>query len=633
MADLATGANAESGDWLNFEGYNRLKNHWRMADPRTNLTGVVAGMIVSDSDTERLYHRKAAAWEQIVQRNVPIYDDDGDSYISFGFYADDIGLLTVPANPLRENILTNSEIKVWSNSDANEGLGSMGYDSGSIAPVVGETMTGATSGAVGKIISYTLTGGTWGGGNAAGVITLGACDGRFNDNEDVNGSVGGANMLTVNMPDTAAGVDLVRNGEFQAGVGGWTPSDCTLASIAGGQIGNCLQMTRTGGSVQDAYQAISLTAGKIYKITLHVKSGTSGNENFSIQMLNGGLLINRRYDSITTAAWVLHTLVFEANTNDLYVNLEKVTATAGTMLFDEVSCYEITPCCTAADALAFDGWFKDNLIDIYREHSNEEATTKRGSFYSLKMVPTTLGYWVQYPTTHDKEELYKQYRGRTVTAGCWALTSAASHFRLAIYDGVMHYSSYHTGGGTWEWIEVTYTVGIAVTNFRVILVPALAGNVNGSTIVYVSQPMLVFGASIGAGNYRPRQQEIVWLEKYIGSNKLTALSGQSDLAWTALNIEADTDGKLPKGCKSIFGVAAGNDSGSAGTDCYFLLRGTDIAGSTFGIRPYGKANDALERNFGWQSCSEYGDVDYTIEATGVGTFDIDFFNYKAVQVN
>jgi len=60
MADLKKGADMVADQCLSYQQYNRIKNHWRQADPRTNLDEAIAGIIMSDSDSNRLYHVTAA---------------------------------------------------------------------------------------------------------------------------------------------------------------------------------------------------------------------------------------------------------------------------------------------------------------------------------------------------------------------------------------------------------------------------------------------------------------------------------------------------------------------------------------------------------------------------------------------
>jgi hypothetical protein len=78
------------------------------------------------------------------------------------------------------------------------------FDSGSTVPVVGETLTGATSSDTGVVIEIeTLLSGTWAGGDAAGYLTMDTISqddseqlSIFTDNENINGSTGGSNILT-----------------------------------------------------------------------------------------------------------------------------------------------------------------------------------------------------------------------------------------------------------------------------------------------------------------------------------------------------------------------------------------------------------------------------------------------------
>jgi len=56
MADLLEGYDAEGGEDYCEDVHNLIKNNWRQSDPLTNLTGKQEGMIVSDSDDDKLYH-------------------------------------------------------------------------------------------------------------------------------------------------------------------------------------------------------------------------------------------------------------------------------------------------------------------------------------------------------------------------------------------------------------------------------------------------------------------------------------------------------------------------------------------------------------------------------------------------
>lgn len=132
--------------------------------------------------------------------------------------------------------------------------------------------------------------------------------------------------------------------------------------------------------------------------------------------------------------------------------------------------------------------------------------------------------------------------------------------------------------------------------------------------------------------YQPRLQEYVWLDAYMFSNALNNLLSQSTVGWVDLNIEADSDGRIPKGCKEIMIYVRVNDSGSAAGNPGITLRSQAASDKFYRNEIGGITNDALRTLPGRQTCDLYGDVDYYITATGAGTFDITSFRYFGVQI-
>ncbi len=190
---------------------------------------------------------------------------------------------------------------------------------------------------------------------------------------------------------TTVGSDLITNGGFDTDTTGWTAYQSTLASIAGGQAGNCLELTRSSGTSQIAYQGgLTLVQGKLYRCQVYVKSGTSGNEAFIISSgavvpeagnlllidaLGGGYLLidgtgakllidepaavgssiySKSKTGTSSASWVQQSLIFMAETAMDTIALTKNTATAGTMLFDTVTLYNVTQSMTGR-------WVKGSL--------------------------------------------------------------------------------------------------------------------------------------------------------------------------------------------------------------------------------------------------------------------------------
>lgn len=662
-----------SGDILSFQQAERMRTNWIQSDPQTNISNPQDGMAVVDSDDDKFYLYSGSAYEEILQltrsfdvspqfASVRLMDTPGvDHYLdficneelsankTFHLIVNDINAeLNINTKEalgigevLRENLLTNSGFGVWSQSDASKGIATITYDTGNkgagTAPSVGDAVVGA-NGATCVLISYTTATGTWAGGNAAGVLTVGAVshDFAFVDNEVL--TFGGVETAAVNMPDSAVQVGLLQNGGFATDTDpppGWDAmDDAVLTTEGAGKVGNCLMITEGGSINPYAEQNPTLEVGKIYKFTCYVKAGTEATYRV---LLSGATSYDTGSIEETAGDWSTEVQVtFEATTTALEIRLYNRAAAASglTIYFDEVTLYEITPCCTATDTVAFDIWKKSNDVDIYRQHNDDGTYTKDGSFYSLKIVPQNATENVTFPNGYDdKEEWRKQFEGRTLAAGAWIKTSTASHVRLYIYDGALNYSSYHTGGGAWEWIEVSRVIGASPAKVQCGIITNIAGNVDGSTIVYVSQPMLVFGSYIGEGNYKPIPQEVIWITAPIKSNLLIA-NNWSDVAFTALNLEADSDALLPKGAKAILAYSQIQDSGSAGTNNAFIrLRADSIQVKQYFNVCAGLPNDFYSKKDGWQKCNNNGDVDYHIEASGANTLDIVDFEYTAVQVN
>lgn len=165
---------------------------------------------------------------------------------------------------------------------------------------------------------------------------------------DTEGSYGesGWNFTTGN----TTGDELITNGAFTANTNSWTAVNCTSASVGSGQSGNCARLTRTGGSSQYIYQALSdLTIGQMYRFTAYVSSGSSGNEAFALRVLwntakadvtlhTTPYLIQQKTGTSSTT-WTEYTVYWRPTETDNVVALVKNSSTAGTMLFDTASSY------------------------------------------------------------------------------------------------------------------------------------------------------------------------------------------------------------------------------------------------------------------------------------------------------
>ncbi len=228
--------------------------------------------------------------------------------------------------------------------------------------------------------------------------------------------------------------ELLSNPSFDVNTTGWTPTNCTLASIAGGQSNNCLEITRTGGTTQLARTDVTVTAGWLLVGSVYVKSGTSGNETFRYNVFdNGGSYSTSVYvEGTTTASWVKHTgygtQVLVAYGVD--ATARKQTATAGTMLFDEASLKQVlTPSATGVTI----------------------TSTKGGATYNWAQKDANFNY---YDTSGYTYEIWKVLDAPVVLSGTategkqrFDITTANAFVALYQSDGTtaIDLSAYQTG--------------------------------------------------------------------------------------------------------------------------------------------------------------------------------------------
>ena len=429
----------------------------------------------------------------------------------------------------------------------------------------------------------------------------------------VDASTGAASVQTGADSALTTGGSLVVNGGFDSATTGWVDAfNASLANVSGGQTGNCLEITRSGGSYQTARASanIATVVGKLYELSVWVKSGTSGDEAFIAGYYDGSSQFTL-IEGTSSGSWVQYTAVFEATVTTTKPVLQKMTSTAGTMLFDTVTLNEVSPGCVANDTLACDGWYKDAHAnsEMWRMHSDgdTEAVTKVGSFYALKMTFAGAGYETKWSRTLDALEFVSRFAGRTVTAGCWMKSSAAT--LLKIDDSAKAATTVaHDGDNEWQWLELTSTFAGNISWVTPFVIRAV-----GTETVYISQPILVYGSAIGAGNYSKPSGEIVYCEAKITSKIPATISSATDL-----NVESDTNGKLPKGAKAVDIIYAGSN---AVIEKYLLVENTALI-------QHSQVANVIISQAGWVPLESDTNLSFTPE----GTWNEVFAQYHGVQL-
>lgn len=147
---------------------------------------------------------------------------------------------------------------------------------------------------------------------------------------------------------SAYGADTVTNGGFDSDAANWTKikGTETLASVAGGVSGNCLQITAVaGGGGQGAKQDVTVSNATLYlasvygKATADAKTGRvyGGSTDGGTEYFGG-----TAWDFYTTD-WVNKQAIFLSTGTTVYIKLYQLTPAAGlTNLFDSISIVPIT---------------------------------------------------------------------------------------------------------------------------------------------------------------------------------------------------------------------------------------------------------------------------------------------------
>ena len=141
---------------------------------------------------------------------------------------------------------------------------------------------------------------------------------------------------------------------------------------------------------------------------------------------------------------------------------------------------------TNGAALAPDDW---TLSGTNATIARSSAHYKYGS-YSAAMTRVGNDCTLYQDASDDKGIAY--WQGRTVTMGAWVLATVADVACIFVYDGVdATYSTYHTGSGDWEYLEVTHTVNAAATDML-----ATFGIKDTNTTAYIDDATMLEGSTI-----------------------------------------------------------------------------------------------------------------------------------------
>jgi hypothetical protein len=160
---------------------------------------------------------------------------------------------------------------------------------------------------------------------------------------------------------------VLLNTTFDVNTTSWSCSNCTSAtSVAGGFSNNAAQLNGPSAASQVIFQNTNATAGMLFKAFGYVKTGTSGDELTSIILKNAGApfaILATTPVQRSSSTWVIFGTIYGtlgAGNTQIQFGFWKLTATNGTMLFDEANLVQVlTPTTdgativSAADGVTF----------------------------------------------------------------------------------------------------------------------------------------------------------------------------------------------------------------------------------------------------------------------------------------
>lgn len=256
------------------------------------------------------------------------------------------------------------------------------------------------------------------------------------------------------------GSEKVINGEFSSSTVGWEPDVSTLANITGGQSGNCLEVTSTGGTGY-GYQNVGALNGELCFYSTYDKKGTAAGG----KILFGTTYYNGSFATLIVADpdWTQYTGYLISGLDDINrvgIGLISLVDTK-TMLFDTISLKRVTDCPITAIHIV------SSLNGTTRDWASTESGFDPSTIASWKInraIPSECIGWyfddvndlVAHPSINFGTDHTLLYWLRSFANAKDIIHGGATNYHVAI-DGT---NIYYNVGAT----ELSQTHGGGVTN-------------------------------------------------------------------------------------------------------------------------------------------------------------------------
>lgn len=201
------------------------------------------------------------------------------------------------------------------------------------------------------------------------------------------------------------------------------------------------------------------------------------------------------------------------------------------------------------------------------------------------------------------------FAGKKVSVGVWVKTSVASQARIGLYDGAEVASSYHTGGGGWEFLTVTKTFSATPTGFIVIL------RVNAAGIAYFDKVIIKVLDHV-------ESTYTTDLHPYYYKCTVAGTSGTIPPTWPTVNgsTVADNTATWEALLNQVFNNIETYNDAQAGWEIYAVHSGDEFEAAT--QQNFVTGGDGVKRH-GWQVMNTASADAITSNTTNSGKLTID----------
>jgi hypothetical protein len=265
------------------------------------------------------------------------------------------------------------------------------------------------------------------------------------------------------------GAELIPNGTFDANTTGWIVSQSAIASVAGGQSGNALQVTNSAAAYGWARPdpLIAATIGEFYQVSRYHKNGTAAG-HLKIGSTSGGSELYSR--DVNNAAWTQSLVTFRSTAAALSFRFGLESNTSGqTALFDELTFRKLL----FASTLTYLGR-RSGRPGTYRCAPTISVDTQAGLVLGYTDESNLIKVVVD--RVDNKAKLLKRIGGTwTEVIGAVVTYDAAKELKVVIAANGSAYSLYYDG----VQVGVTTAINDAGLGTRVYGFSTLAANTVG----------------------------------------------------------------------------------------------------------------------------------------------------------